>query len=437
MSQISEALAANETKSNEPSAKERHQPYQPLNTAGFPNQPSGFYKALPATLDNVQHLLTGYGLCVSYDAIKKKLTVKIPSANANTDNYDNTAITTICSLAALNNIQVGQVPALVEALADRNSENPVADWIRSKPWDDQDRVTQIIQTLTVREGYPETLKAVLIRKWLLSAVAAALTPKGFKARGVLTLQGPQGIGKTSWIRSLVNHRDLSEQWIKVDHHLDPHDKDSILGAMSHWIVEIGELDSSFRKSDVARLKGVLTGDADKVRRPYARTESEYPRRTIFAATVNEESFLVDSTGNTRWWTLPLVAIEYQHQIDMQQVFAQLAQAYDQKEIWWLTREEEDSLEAQNQEHRVVSILRTRLMEQVDFSADGTQKGQRMGTMKILQDLGYDKPTNGDCKELTALLRELVGEGKKVKGTLTWVLHWREAHDRETRYSGLP
>ena len=75
--------------------------------------------------------------------------------------------------------------------------------------------------------------------------------------------------------------------------------------------------------DMARLKGVLTRDFDKVRRPYARAESEYQRRTVFFASVNKPNFLVDMTGNTRWWTIPVSKINYEHGIDMQQVFAQL------------------------------------------------------------------------------------------------------------------
>jgi putative DNA primase/helicase len=143
---------------------------------------------------------------------------------------------------------------------------------------------------------------------------------------VLTLQGAQGLGKSSWVGSLVSDLDVRDMIVKLDHHLDPHDKDSVLSAIAHLIVEIGELDSSFRK-DIARLKGFITRDFDKVRRPYARAASEYPRRTVFAATVNDGNFLIDDTGNSRFWTLPLVAINYEHGIDMQQVFAQLKGAY--------------------------------------------------------------------------------------------------------------
>ncbi|WP_166675210.1 VapE domain-containing protein [Novosphingobium sp. PhB55] len=179
--------------------------------------------------------------------------------------------------------------------------------------------------LDVGDGkeFPTDFRDLLVKKWLLSAVAAALKPYGFRCRGVLTLQGPQGLGKTSWGRNLVPDQALGAEVVRLDHHLDSNNKDSVLIAISHWIVEIGELESSFKR-DVARLKGFLTQDIDKVRRPYAKEATEYRRRTVFFATVNSYDFLIDSTGNARFWTLPLVDVKHDHDIDMQQVFAQLA-----------------------------------------------------------------------------------------------------------------
>ncbi|MFM9993190.1 MAG: VapE domain-containing protein, partial [Burkholderiaceae bacterium] len=218
---------------------------RPILRESFPHGPQGFMKVLPSTIENIDYLIRHYGITVRYDCIKKKLRITIPGHTGTTDNADNTAITIITSLVTLNGMTTGQVPALVEAIADRNIYNPVATWIYSKPWDGVDRLPALFETLKEREGFSSQLKRILTYKWLLSAVAAAITPDGFKARGVLTFQGPQGIGKTSWVMSLVNDKLLCEMVIKVDHLLDPHNKDSILGAITHWIVEIGELDSSF------------------------------------------------------------------------------------------------------------------------------------------------------------------------------------------------
>lgn len=392
---------------------------QPIPPDQFPNSPQGWNKILPATLANIACVLQAYDIKVFYDCIKKKLRIVIPGHTGTSDNADNTAITILISLVTLNGMAIGQVPALVEAIGDRNIFNPVTEWISSKPWDGVDRLPELFETLKEREGFSAQLKRILVYKWLLSATAAAVIPRGFKARGVLTFQGPQGIGKTSWVMRLVSDPLLRDLLIKVDHHLDPHNKDSILGAITHWIVEIGELDSSFRKSDVSRLKGVLTSDSDKVRRPYAKTESEYQRRTVFCATVNEENFLVDHTGNTRWWTLPLVEINFQHSIDMQQVFAQLALDVSQGMPWWLTKDEEALLERHNSDHRSVSLMRERLMRCLDVEKIGAPGSPAMGTVKILTMLGYDRPTNGDTKELTAILREVLGPSKKVNGTQKW------------------
>lgn len=401
--------------------------YEPLDVSEFPNQPpqTGWNRALPTTLANVGHILQSYNIAVGYDCIKKKLRIRIPGHSGITDNADNTAITIIISLAALHGMAIGQVPALVEAIGDRNQFNPVAEWIGSRRWDGQDRLPGLFDTLTEREGFPAQLKRILVYKWLLGATAAAVLPRGFKARGVLTFQGPQGIGKTSWVMALVSDPQLRESLIKVDHHLDPHNKDSVLGAITHWIVEIGELDSSFRKSDVSRLKGVLTSDGDKVRRPYAKTESEYQRRTVFCATVNEENFLVDHTGNTRWWTLPLVAINYKHDIDMQQVFAQLMLDVEAGAEWWLSKDEETLLEQHNSDHRSISLMRERLMAGIDLNKIGAPDNPLLGTIQILGALGYEYPSNSDTKELTALLREILGPSKKINGTQKWRVPLKE------------
>ena len=396
---------------------------KPLDPLGFPNPPRAGSSFLPATIPNILHLLTSYGIAVSNNVITKKIQIKLPGASTSGDTSDSAGMTNIISLAALNGIGSGQIYSYVDAISDLKPHNPVADWIESRPWDGVNRLPEIYGTLTEKEGFPEPLKQILLQKWLLSAVAAALMPRGFKARGVLTFQGLQGIGKTSWLMSLVPDMVLRNKVVKVDHHLDPSNKDSVLGAIVHWLVEIGELDSSFRK-DVARLKGFLTSDSDKVRRPYARTESEYPRKTVFFATVNESNFLVDSTGNTRWWTIPLEKINHMHDIDTQQLFAQLAVSFKQGDPWWLTADEERMLEACNGEHRVQSYIRELMMESVDFVRPPGLGDQTMTPIELLRKLDVKFPNNAQCRECGSILREFPGNPKKIRGLHKWRIPFR-------------
>jgi putative DNA primase/helicase len=216
---------------------------------------------------------------------------------------------------------------------------------------------------------------------------------------------------------------LRDAVIKLDHHLDAGNKDSQITAISHWIVEIGELDSSFRK-DIARLKGFITSDRDKVRRPYGRADSAYQRRTVFCATVNDPNFLVDDSGNTRWWTIPVITINYNHGIDMQQVFAQLAVEFHAGGLWWLTDQEEELLEAQNNSHRRISVIRELVMAEFDPDLP-PEKRKAMTATEVLKTRGIEHPSNTQAKECAAVLREHLGEPKRIRGQNKWRVPLRE------------
>lgn len=397
---------------------------QPLDPKSFPNLTKT--GGLKGTIANVRHMLKSYGIPARYNVITKKLLITIPGHGGTSDNFDNSAMSHIINFASLNDLPVTQLPAYVAVIGDENSFNPVAEWIGSKPWDGVDRLPEFYSTLTAREGFPEKFKNILIKRWLLSAVAAALMPSGFKARGVLTLQGGQGLGKTSWISALVPELILRDSVVKLDHHLDAANKDSLITAVSHWIVEIGELDSSFRK-DVARLKGFITSDYDKVRRPYARAASEYPRRTVFAATVNDENFLVDSTGNSRFWTIPVVKIVFDHGIDMQQVFSQLAVEIKNGQQWWLAPEEEVQLESLNKSHRSISAIQERILDAVDTGRAGNANLPAMTGIEVLLEIGIKNPSNVQCKEAATVLRELFGDCKRINGLNKWRVPLKSRH----------
>jgi predicted P-loop ATPase len=390
----------------------------PLDPDSFPNPPYKQGRPIKATISNVQWLLHSYSISVSYDVIKKQLRIILPQQSGSSDNVSNVALTQILSLATLNRMSTGPIPAILEALGDRCQYNAVADWIMSKPWDGIDRLQAFYDTLHEREDYPRPLKEVLMLRWMISSVAAAIMPQGFYCRGILTLQGPQSIGKTSWIRALIPDPMLREKVLKLDHHLDASNKDSLITAVTHWIVEIGELDSSLKK-DVARLKGFITSDRDKLRRPYARSDSEYQRRTVFCASVNDHAFLVDATGNTRFWTIPVSRMNYAHDIDMQQLWAQVAVMFQRGETWWLDHNEEKCLEKFNNDHRAISVIREQILANVDLDRAHASNLKAFSATEMLKEIGSDRPSNPQCKECAGILRELFGLPKKIQGIYKW------------------
>ena len=55
------------------------------------------------------------------------------------------------------------------------------------------------------------------------------------------------------------------------------------------------------RSDIESVKGYLTRTEERFRPAYGRTEIQYPRQCVFAATTNQSEYLHDSTGDRRFW----------------------------------------------------------------------------------------------------------------------------------------
>jgi len=390
----------------------------PLDPNMFPDRPRPGTSAVPGTIANFAYLLDHYQIHVRFNVIKKRVEIHIPDLEVTPQNRDNVTHMHLVSLAAKHGLPRACADDYMLSIADRYPCNPMAEWVSSQKWDGVDRRPQICATVTTEAEFPVWFRDVLMHKWLLSVVAATFKPTGYRGRGVLTFQGPQGLGKTSWFKGLISHPELRDEMIKLGHHWDGGSKDAKLTALRHLIVELGELEGSFRK-DNASLKSFITEDWDKIRPPYARMDNEYPRQTVFGASVNEREFLQDATGNSRFWTLPVVHIDYDHDVDMQQLFAQLKVELDEGGQWWLTPEEEAQLTELNQHHRAMSAVGEKVRAVLDLTRKDQSDLQRMSAAQVLGVIRIDRPTNAQFKECNAVLRECLGESKRINGVNKW------------------
>ena len=366
----------------------------------------GSRSGIKATLGNLRALLKHHEITVRYDEIKKEIVTVFGDKNAySVDNRGAAAMAKLFSLAEEAELPTTHLRDYVVEIADLNRFNPVRDWILSKLWDGIDLVSLLCDTIITPDDYPCDLKELLLRKWLRSAEAAVMhQDDSFAARGVFTLAGPQYIGKTRWIASLA-----PAEWVICGRSLDTSNKDSIRTAISHWICELGELDSTLKR-DMGKLKGFLSLGVDQFRLPYAMEDSKYPRRTVFAASVNEQDFLIDYTGNSRFWVIPVVKLHYDHGIDMQQVFAQIhAEGGD----WWLTQEENLRLEGLNEEHKQRDEVYDLILSKIDWR-DTDAVEWLTPTDVLIQRCHIDNPNKAQRNSAARTLRELTGlkKGKR-------------------------
>lgn len=367
-----------------------------------------------ATIENVAEACRRLGVTVRYNVIKKDIEILIPGQAFSVDNRANASLAWLASACNRFTVPTGPLGDFLCYMADQNLYNPVANWITSKPWDGQSRLRDLYDTIQCED---EPLKEVLLKRWMVSAVAGAFNPQGVSAHGVLVLQGDQYLGKTKWFKSLVP----AELGVIQDGlMLRPDDRDSIKQVVSYWLVELGELDATFRKSDIAQLKSFLTRDKDVIRRAYAKMESEYARRTVFFASVNPREFLHDQTGNRRYWTIEAKWIDHSHNIDMQQLWAEVYELWKAGEPYYLNEAEMALLNRSNEDFVVIDPIQDRINSRLNWSADQTYWLWRSAT-DILIDVGIDKPNQSDATRAAAYIRQKNGNNGKrtANGRLLW------------------
>lgn len=365
------------------------------------------------TISNAEEALARLRVIVRYNVISKDIEILIPGEGYSVDNSANASLAWIMSAFVRFGIPTGKLQDYLCNIADRNQYNPVAKWITSTPWDGKERLHQLIDTITADGEKPDNaiyqLKVAMITRWMISACAAAFNPQGVSAHGVLVLQGGQYLGKTMWFKSLVP----SELRVIQDGlSLRPDDRDSVKQAVSFWLVELGELDATFRKSDIAALKAFITRDRDVMRRAYARNESQYARRTVFFASVNPRQFLHDPTGNRRYWTISCSAINHSHGLDMQQVWAEVYQRfYQQGASWFLSPDEMALLNDHNKDYEVIDPIEERINSRLAWDEDQRYWSWKTAT-DIVHDLGYDKPNKADVTQCGQLIAAKNGDKRK-------------------------
>lgn len=171
-----------------------------------------------------------------------------------------------------------------------NKFDSAVDYLTSLHWDGVSRLDTWLTS--VYKAPEDTYHIAVASNWLKGLVKRIVEP-GCKFDYVMVLFGPQGIKKSTSLSMLVGH----------DWHLEtvgsPDHKDFFDQFRGKVIIEFSE-GETLSKSDVKKLKAVVTMQSDTFRPAYGRHTIDYPRRCVFAMTTNQDEFLKDDTGNRRW-----------------------------------------------------------------------------------------------------------------------------------------
>jgi hypothetical protein len=383
-----------------------------LNSRGKPLQTSG----------NLASVLATHSIVLRYNQIAKACEVLVPGLSCVPDETSNTTLTFVIDLAVKAGMTPARIPEMIDALASQEPYCPVQGYIDSRPWDGLPRFSQFTSQMTIpNPGFAH----VLIRKWLIQCVAAAYEPYGIANAGVLIMTGAQGIGKTSTYKDLVS--GVPGAFLEGQT-LNPADKDSVMTAVSHWVVELGEMDSTFKKADLAQLKAFITKTQDTLRRPYARKDSVFPRRTVFAGTVNDFEFLHDPTGNRRFWPIQVDAIARDVTFDYQQLWAEAKTWYEAGEKWYLSVAELKQLEQYSDVFMTSDPDVELLLSHYQFAGCTSWVHKSMKDICIA--IGLEKPTKAQFMRLAAAILKRNGN-QRPRSSNGVKYHYVPAHSSAT------
>lgn len=224
----------------------------------------------------------------------------------------------------------------VKLAASRAAYDPLVEYLRGLEWDGTKRIDYWLTDFVGVIKSPYTSLAG--RLFLISMIARAFKP-GCIMRAMPVFEGAQFRGKSSIARI------LGGRWFS-DSPLDLKGKDGFINIQGTWLHEIAEL-GSFSNQEAPVIKAYLSSASDRFRSPFDKFAKDYPRRTVFFGTTNEDQYLRDKTGNSRFW--PLITEEV-GEIDLDglevwrdQLFAEAVALFDAGERWHPLADEQSAL----------------------------------------------------------------------------------------------
>jgi predicted P-loop ATPase len=399
-----------------------------LPTEIFPAKKDG---ALLSHADNYKTMMSACGYGCSYDVIKKYIFWTGPQINMTTDNAYLVLFSKMKGLSAINGLphSNADLNSHLPAIAEENQINPVRDYLAALEWDGRDRIGSLVQAIGPHDT---AIAEIALRVWFTGAAAACEHfETGLKlvhgARPsfeyVLAILGDQGVNKTKGFLGLVPK--ALAKYAKDGLSIKTENKDSVKIAVSYWLVELGELDATFRQGQIAELKAFLSTEADELRLPYAQGYSKFKRRTAFIGTVNQDKFLKDATGNRRYLALDCTSgFPLWSSGEVDQLWAQAWARYVGGAQWWPTTDEQKLLDVNAERFLQLSWAETRIRELYDFSRL-TDNNKRVTTTNLWAELHGAEGRYGNTREikpqqlneLRAAMIKLWGEhgAKKRKG----------------------
>jgi predicted P-loop ATPase len=302
-------------------------------------------------------------------------------------------------------------------VANENLYDPVTEYLNIVARKVEPTYIDRLATAYLRPGdeaQPEpTIYDEMLKRTLIGAVARAFSP-GCKHDTACVIMGDQGAYKSSFWGCLGGP-------FFSDALGDITSKDDIMVLHRSWMMEWAELDHITNRKHAGQVKAFLSQAVDLLRVPYGKAVESFPRRGIIVGTTNKTAgFLVDETGNRRFWVIPTTKTQ-QDQIntaalllERDAIWSAAVHAYRDGESSRLPLAMENRISEENDTYLIDSPWRSPIIEYLDRRV----KVEMLTSEEILE-YAIKKPlerqSRADQMQVASILKDL-GWVKKREAT---------------------
>ena len=226
--------------------------------------------------------------------------------------------------------------------------NPFEDYFYNLPTYDEktDYILELANTIATTK---QDLWQQCFKKWIVAMVGCVLDEKIIN-HTVIVFSGKQGLGKTTWVEKLVP-KQLKEYLFSGT--INPNNKDTLVQLAECMLINLDELEN-LNRSEIGSLKEIITKTQIRMRKAYGHNNETMPRRASFAGSVNTAQFLNDSTGSRRFLCFELEGIQYQHEVNIDDVFSQALYLFKSGFRHWFDQEEIKNITENNEQYQLRS-----------------------------------------------------------------------------------
>lgn len=306
--------------------------------------------------------------------------------------------------------------------------NPLLDYFNDlESWGDGD--DYIRQLASTCETDNDELFYMVLKRFLVASVECLLNENAVNDIALI-MQGPQGIGKSRWLRRLIPNNFMRDYYYEGP--IDTSKNDHVEYLSKCWLINLEELEV-MNKNSINSIKSFITRQRINFRRAYGKFTEDYIRRASFVGSVNDTTFLTDMTGNRRWLVFKFFKINHTHDLEVDKIWSQAYALYLNNFRSWFDLKEIGEINERNEQFRNQTYEEELILRYFDFPQN-EQDGEWQSASDIIDYLSFQNKNQAskfNARNVGRIMSKNCYKSKRLKGLRRYLVKYLITDDNES------